>query len=295
MPRAVIFGVGGQTGHYVAALLRRRGMAVVGVDRHSSERPADVADFAAVYDIIRAADPQLVLHLAAQSTTRHEALFENQQTIVGGTWNVLEAVRRAAPAARVFIAGSGVQFANQGQPIDENTPFAPSSPYAVARISSVYAARYYRTLKINAYVGYLFHHESPLRPARHVSQMVARAAAAIAAGKEQFLKIGDLSVAKEWTFAGDMAQAIVTLLDQSELFEAVLGSGEAYTIAEWTAACFAAVGIDWKTHVCSVPGFVAEYRRLVSNPARMFSLGWRAQMAMPELAQLMVRSAAENL
>ncbi len=294
MRKAVIFGVGGQTGHYLAELLRQREVMVVGVGRHSGDELADVSAFGPVHEIIRDQRPDMVFHLAARSTTRHEALFDNHQAIAGGTWNILEAVRRAAPEARVFITGSGVQFVNQGRPIDEETAFAPSCPYAVSRIASVYTARYYRSLNLRIYVGYLFHHESPLRPSTHVSQIVAQAAAAIASGKQKYLELGDLSVAKEWTFARDTAAAMITLIHQDAVHEAVIGSGEAYSIEQWVAACFAAVDLDWRTVVRTIPGFIAEYPRLVSNPARIFQMGWRPVVSMPELATMMVGRAMQR-
>ena len=164
----------------------------------------------------------------------------------------------------------------------------PSSPYAVARIHSVYAARYYRRLGLAAYVGYLFHHESPHRPLAHVSQRVARAACAIATGTQTKLELGDLSVSKEWTYAGDVAEGIATLLEQDKVFEAVIGSGEAYTIEQWVETCFSAVGLDWRRHVSIIPGFVPEYKLLVSNPQRIFGLGWKPKTSFVELAKLMI-------
>ena len=204
------------------------------------------------------------------------------------TLNVLEAAHRHVPSARIFITGSGVQFANTGKPIDENTPFDASSQYAVARIHSVYAARYYRRIGLATYVGYLFHHESPHRPLAHVSQRVARAACAIANRTQTKLELGDLSVSKEWTFAGDVAEGIATLLEQDKVFEAVIGSGEAYTIEQWVETCFSAVGLDWRCHVSIIPDFVSEYKLLVSNPQRIFGLGWKPKIGFVELAKSMI-------
>ena len=147
--------------------------------------------------------PDYLFHLGANSTTRHEAIFDNHNAIVTGTLNVLEAVKRHCPDCRVFITGSGVQFRNEGRPISESDPFEASSAYAVARIQSVQAARYFRSLGIAAYVGYLFHHESPLRKPTHLSKMIATAART-----GEIITLGDISVRKEWTFAGDIARAM---------------------------------------------------------------------------------------
>jgi GDPmannose 4,6-dehydratase len=289
MAKAVIFGANGQTGTYLNEVLRRRGHAVVKSSRTGDIHSVDIADFKGVESLIATQRPDLIFHLAARSTTKHEALFENHNAISTGTVNVLEAARRHAPGARIFVTGSGVQFFNDGKPIDEEIPFEASSPYAVARIHSVYAARYYRRLGLATYVGYLFHHESPLRPLAHVSQKVARAACAISSGKEFKLELGDLSVSKEWTYAGDTAEGIATLLEQDQVFEAVIGSGEAYTIKQWVEACFQVLGLDWRDHVTVIPRFVPEYKLLVSNPQRIFGLGWKPEVTFSQLAKLMVQ------
>lgn len=291
MTTAIIFGGKGQTGYYLSQILASSGAKVIQASRSSKEWNVDVSDFVAVEEMIRAHRPDFVFHLAASSTTRHEALFDNHRAIASGALNILESVYRHAPGARVFITGSGVQFVNLGEPIDENTPFEASSPYSLARIHSVYAARYYRNKGLACYIGYLFHHDSPLRPAQHVSQKVALAVRAIAAGLQDTLEMGDLSVSKEWTFAGDVAEAISILVAQDRIFEAVIGSGEDFTIEQWIQACFSLKQLDWTQHVRQPPFFETEYKRLVSNPELIFSLGWRPKMQMQELARLMVEGA----
>ncbi len=290
MAKAIIFGASGQTGTYLGEVLDRRGYDVIKSSRTSSSCPVDIADFVGVERLIATQRPDLIFHLAARSTTRHEALFDNHSAISTGTLNVLEGAKRHVPGARVFITGSGVQFANLGKPINEETPFEASSPYSVARIHSVYAARYYRRLGLATYVGYLFHHESPLRPPVHVSQKVARAACAIASGTETKLELGDLTVTKEWTYAGDVAEGIVAMLQQDRVFEAVIGSGEGYTIEQWVETCFWTVGLDWRRHVSVIPGFLPEYKFLVSDPRRIFALGWKPKTSLSELAKLMINS-----
>ena len=210
--KAVVFGASGQDGYYLIEQLARRAVEAVGVSRSGEGRRGDVARLGDVEAILRDVRPQQIFHLAARSTTRHDALFENHETISTGTLNVLECARRDCPDARVFITGSGVQFRNDGAPIDEETPFEASSPYAVARIQSVYAARYYRSLGLKAYVGYLFHHDSPRRGASHLSALIAGAAQRIGAGSPEVLELGDVSVVKEWTFAGDVTEGMLALL-----------------------------------------------------------------------------------
>ena len=286
--KAIIFGASGQDGFYLSALLREKGIESIGVSRHGQSGKVDVSRFDEVERLIRDIQPDYVFHLAACSSTRHDVLFENHQTISSGALNVLESVRRHSPGARVFLAGSAVQFRNDGEIIDEATPFQASSPYAVARIQSVYAARYYRSLGIRAYVGYLFHHESPRRPPGHVSSMIADAARRIADGSDEILEIGDVSVEKEWTFAGDTVRAILTLVDQENVFETVIGSGEGHTIEAWLERCFGLIKRPWRDHVRLAVRFRPEYRRLVSRPALIHSLGWSPSVGLDELAALMV-------
>jgi GDPmannose 4,6-dehydratase len=286
--KALVFGAGGQDGHYLDALLRQEGIEAVGVSRSGPWRRGDVAKRADVDDAIRALRPDYVFHLAARSTTHHEAGFENHETISTGTLNVLESAYRHAPDARVFITGSGVQFHNTGEPIDEASPFEASSPYAVARIQSVYAARYYRTLGLRTFVGYLFHHESPLRKPSHMSMRIALAAQRIARDGHGRLEIGDTSVVKEWTFAGDVVQAMLSLVRQDKVSEVVIGSGEGHSIAEWLERCFALADLSWRDHVDLVPGFAVEYGRLVSRPDKLRALGWSPAVSFAALAEMLM-------
>jgi GDPmannose 4,6-dehydratase len=288
---AIIFGANGQDGHYLSELCKSQGIQVIGVSRSGGAwLKGDVADREQTDLLIKTHMPRYIFHLAANSTTRHDVLFENHETISTGVLNILEAVKRNCPDARVFITGSGVQFANTGAPISEKDEFEASSPYAVARIQSVYAARYYRSLGIKAYVGYLFHHESPFRKPNHVSKMIALAAKRIASGSDERLELGDISVKKEWTFAGDVVKGILTLVEEDEIFEAVIGSGVAYSIQDWLAACFKVIGKEWREYTRLREGFTPEYKQLISNPATMQSLGWAPTMQFSELAKLMVES-----
>ena len=152
MSTALIFGASGQDAYYLARLCEEAGTRLVGVSRSAGGDwlVGDVARREQVEALVREHRPGYIFHLAANSTTRHDALFENHETISTGALNVLEAARTLAPEARVFLSGSGLQFRNEGQPIAEDAPFDASSPYAVARIQSVYAARYYRRLGVRA-------------------------------------------------------------------------------------------------------------------------------------------------
>lgn len=286
--KALVFGANGQDGRYLIDELRARGVEAVGVSRNGPWQRGDVARREDVQAAVRAVRPSLIFQLAANSTTRHEALFENHEAISTGALNVLEEARLHCPEARVFLAGSAVQFENRGEPIDEDAPFQASSAYAVARIQSVYAARYFRSLGLRTYVGYLFHHDSPRRGPRHVAQMIASAARRIAAGSSEVLELADLSAVKEWTFAGDVVRAMLALVEQDEVTEAVIGSGEGHSIQEWVERCFAIAGCRWQEHVRARPVGPAASSRLVSRPVRIKSLGWSPQVGFDQLAAMMM-------
>ncbi len=291
MQTALIFGAGGQDGHYLSALCRARGITPAGCSRSAGDwMQGDVADHAFVTALVRERQPAYIFQLAANSTTRHDALFDNHAAISTGTINVLEAARQHTPQARIFIPGSGVMFKNAGLPISERDAFDAASPYAVARIHAVYAARYYRSLGLRVFVGHLFHHESPLRGPTHVSRMIADAARRAAAGNKEAIEIGDVTVEKEWTFAGDIVAGMLALASQDQIFEAVIGSGKTHSIGDWLTACFAPLALDWRDYVKPRSGFSPEYRRLVSDPATMMSLGWSPKMDIDELAAMMVKA-----
>lgn len=285
--KAIIFGANGQDGFYLGKILERRQIETVAVSRTRGDATGDAADWDFVEQLIKTVRPAYIFHFAADSTARHEAIFENHRAISTGTINILEAARRHSPESRIFLPGSALQFENLGAPVDENTPFAPTSAYAVARIYSVYAGRYFRSLGLKIYTGYLFNHDSPLRAARHVNQKIALAARNIRPGER--LEIGDPSVRKEFNFAADIMQAVWLLVNQERVFEAVIGSGKAHSIREWLELCFALAGKDWREYVEIREDYQPEYKTLVSNPSLIKSLGWEPKTGIKELAEMMVK------
>ena len=286
--KAVIFGISGQDGYYLEQLLTAQQIEVIGVSR-STDPSCDIRDYESVASLIEAHQPDYVFHLAADSTTRHQAIFANHQAIGTGTVNLLEAARLHAPQARIFLAGSAVQFFNDGTPINESTPFHSYSPYAAARIYSVYMARYYReTFGQMVYVGYLFNHDSPLRMVNHVNQKIVQAVLDIRGGKETSLEIGNLDVRKEFNFAGDIVAAMWQLVNQDMVFEAVIGCGTAYSIREWVSYCFQKVGLSWEEHTILREGYVPEYNILVSDSTLIRQLGWKPKTSFSQLADMML-------
>jgi GDPmannose 4,6-dehydratase len=288
--KAIIFGINGQDGFYLNELLTSEGIEVTGVSRSANTNyvQGDVQQMDLVTALITKIQPDYVFHLAANSTTRHEALFENHETISTGTFNILEAVFKFSKHTRVFLSGSAVQFENNGSPINEQTAFAALSPYAVSRIQSVYAGRYYRSLGVQVYVGYFFHHDSPLRTGRHINQQIAMAVKRIAEGSNEKIEIGNISVQKEFNFAGDMMKAVWILVNQNHVHEAVIGSGKAYSIEDWLILCFKKINKDWKDFIIEKKDFIPEYDILVSDPMLIKSIGWQPEYDIQQLIGLML-------
>ena len=287
--KAIIFGSNGQDGYYLCKLLERENIEFIRISRNGDAVHGDVSDYGFVEGQIREYQPTHVFHFAAQSTTQHHALFENHQTICTGTLNILEAVKLYCPNAKVFISGSAMQFKNNGLPIDEQTPFEGSSPYAVARIQSVYSARYYRDkCGIQVYVGYFFNHDSPLRTEQHVNQKIVKAINRIHAGSSEKLELGNIDVKKEFNYAGDVVEAVWKLVNQDIVLEAVIGCGKAYKIKDWVEYCFNTINRKWQEHVRVNENYATEYEVLVSNPKILKSLGWEPKVSFHQLADLMM-------
>ena len=288
MKTAIIFGANGQDGYYLDQLLQQKGIRVTGISRSGNWIHSDISNYEEVKTLVQQNKPDYIFHLAANSTTRHDVLFEHHATISTGTLNILEAVKLFSPGTKVFLSGSGLQFRNDGHAIKETDPFEATSTYAVSRIQSVYAARYYRSLGIQTYFGYFFNHESPMRPERHMSKKIACAVQRIAKGSNEKIEIGDISVKKEWTYAGDVVNGIFTLVEQDDVTEATIGSGLAYSIEQWLEECFGLINKNWKDHVTEREGFVSEYDVLVADPSTLFSLGWKPEVSFSSLAKMMV-------
>lgn len=289
--KALIFGSNGQDGYYLSALLKKNKIEVMESSRKSGNFQGDVSNYAFVDELIKSYKPTYVFHLAANSSTRHETLFDNHLAISTGTLNILEAVRLNSPSTKVFLSGSAMQFQNQGNPISESSPFEASSPYSLARIHSVYAGRYYRkTFGIEVYCGYFFNHDSPLRSERHVNQKIVKAVKRIQSGSNEVLELGNIEVKKEFSYAGDIVEAIWVLVNQNKVFEVVIGSGKAYSIKDWVEYCFNKINKKWEDHVLIKKDFIPEYNILVSDPSLLKSLGWKPEVDFQKLANIMMEA-----
>jgi len=286
---AIIFGAGGQDGYYLAKLLAEKKIEVTGVSRQKGFVNINMGDYKEVSELISLHKPVYIFHFAANSTTSHEAIFENHSTIATGTLHILESVKNLSPHTKVFISGSGLQFKNENKPIKETDPFEARDAYSVSRIQSAYAARYFRTLGIHAYIGYFFNHDSPLRTERHMTKKISEAAKRIGAGSNEKLVIGNIDVIKEYAYAGDIVKGVWTFMNQEGIPEANISSGRGYSIRDWLVACFAAVNKKWEDYVVIKKDFIPDYQKLVSDPALIFSLGWQPETSFDELAKIMMR------
>ena len=286
--KAIIFGISGQDGYYLSSLLQREGIEVIGSSRTQGAK-GDIGDLFFVESLIKENKPDYIFHLAAESSTKHQHLFQNHNSISTGTINILESCRLHSPESRIFLAGSAMQFENNGSPISESTPFSASSPYALARIQSTYAGRYYRdSFGMKVYVGFLFNHDSHRRSEDHINQKIVRTIQKIKRGENIKLEIGNPDVRKEFNFAGDIVEAIWTLVNQEKISECIIGSGESFSIKDWIDECFSITGIDQEGHVCSIENFSSEYKNLVSDPKIIKGIGWSPKINFKNLARKMM-------
>ena len=288
--KAIIFGANGQDGYYLNKLLQQKGVIVIGVSRSGDFLKSDISNFEVTSTLIKTEKPDFIFHLAANSTTRHDALFENHQTIATGTLNILESVKQFSPHTKVFISGSGLQFLNTGNPIKETDLFVANDAYSISRIQSVFAARYFRSLDIKVYVGYFFNHDSPSRSERHVTKMISETAKRIAAGSVEKLEIGDMSVIKEWSYAGDIVEGIWLLVNQDKIFEANISSGMGYSIQEWIVECFSLINKNYEDYIVVNHNFVSIYKKLVSTNDLIVSIGYKPLIDFKHLVKLMMKS-----
>lgn len=286
---ALIFGVNGQDGYYLSKLLRRNHIDVIGISRSIGDIIGDISDSEFVKFLLQKYQPKYIFHFAANSTTHFSGLRDNQQAIVEGTLNLLENARLYCPAAKIFLSGSALQFENKGIPIDETTPFFGNNPYSIARIHSSGMGRYYRNhFGMKVYIGYFFNHDSALRSEKHVNQKIAACVQRIAKGSTEKLVLGNIEVKKEFNYAGDIVEALWVLVNQNQVFEAVLGCGQAYQIKDWLNACFTLIGKSWQDYVTIEKEYEPEYHILVSNPRLIKSLNWAPKVSFDKLADLMV-------
>ncbi len=286
----VIFGGGGQDGVFLNKLLVSQGYEVLPFTHKGGEigPPLDVSAFDRVEAVIQKHHPNIVFHLAAKSSTSHEFILENHRTIVDGTLAIMEAVDRHCPNTKVFLASSALVFKNEGHPISEEHELESDSAYAMARLEALQIARYYRHRGRQVYVGFLFNHESHLRPPHSVVRKIVKGVVDIHLSMQSSLSIGNPDVVKEWMWPGDAVAAMLILINQDDIFEACIGDGIGRSVRDYAIACSDVVGISLDNCLVEIPGYKAEYQALVSDPGRIKSLGWTPKVTMQDLAKRMV-------
>lgn len=289
MAKAIIFGISGQDGYYLHKLLLGQGIEVIGVSRQNRNYTiGEISDRFFVENLIRKHQPDFIFHFAANSTTNHQAIFDNYDAISTGTLSILESVYNHSPKTKIFLSGSGLQFVNTGHPIIETDPFTSNSSYALTRNQSILTARYYRSLGLSIYIGYLFNHDSPLRTERHVNQKIIQAFKRVANGSNEKLALLNINSRKEFGFAGDIVNAIWALISNETIFEAVIGTGIDYSIEDWLNICENYFSLSWKKIITFDNS--DEYKILVSDPSTIKSMGWEPQINIENLAKIMIES-----
>ena len=310
--RALITGVTGQDGSYLAELLLNEGYEVIGMVRRSStvtfERishiedrltlvAGDLFDEVSMIGILRDHRPSEVYNLAAQSfvqTSWSQPVLTGETTALGVT-RVLDAIRTVDPEIRFYQASSSEMFGKvQEVPQRESTPFYPRSPYGVAKVYGHWITVNYReSYNLHASSGILFNHESPRRGLEFVTRKVTHGVARIAAGIDKTLALGNLDAQRDWGFAADYVRAMWLMLQQDEPDDYVVATGETHSVRELVELSFAAAGLDWEKHVVIDEKFLrpAEVDLLVGDPSKSEKvLGWHRQVDFPTLVQMMVEA-----
>lgn len=316
MKKALITGITGQDGSYLADFLFNKGYEIHGIIRRSSSlnqsridhlyqdahQPdvrfflhyGDLADSEQLTDLIYNVKPDEIYHLGAQSHVRVSFdLPEYTSDITGlGTTRVLESLRRSGVKARFYQASSSEMFGAAHPPQSEDTPFHPRSPYAIAKVYAYWMARNYREgYNLFACNGILFNHESPRRGETFVTRKISRSLARIKAGKEKFLYLGNLDAKRDWGFAPEYVEAMWLILQQDAPDDYVIGTGESHSVREFVVESFAYAGLDWEKHVKIDPRYYrpteVEYLHADASKART-KLGWRPRVSFQELVRIMI-------
>jgi len=296
---ALICGIGGQDGSYLAKFLLEKNYQVIGTSRnpraaltgnlakldiaqHIHCIPMESADSHSVTSAINLSKPDEVYYLAGESSVARSFTdpIGTFQNVTLGIIYLLEAVKQFEKPVRIFNAGSSDCFGDtSGLVADESTPFKPVSPYAIAKSSAYWLTSQYRqSYGIYACTGILFNHESPLRPAHFVTQKIVQAAKEIAAGRQSQLTLGRLDIARDWGWAPEYVEAMWLMLQQDFPQDFVIATGTTMTLMDFVEAAFKQVNLDWHSHVIQDPEFMRPTDILVSsaNINRIAqSLGWR--------------------
>lgn len=313
-PTALICGVSGQDGSYLAQLLLDKGYEVFGTSRDTQgssfsnlqklgikDRITYISmvpeDFRSVLVALRKSQPDEIYYLAGQSSVglSFEQPAETIQSITLGTLNMLEGCRMMDQKIKIYHAGSGECFGDtQGKPANETTPFYPMSPYAVAKSSAYWLVNNYRdAYGLFACTGILFNHESPLRPERFVTQKIIRAVKRIAQGSHEKLKLGRLDIARDWGWAPEYVEAMWLMLQQEQPQDFVIATGTTITLEEFVKTAFEQANLNWQDHVVQDPSLFrpTDFAIGRADPSNALkALGWKASTYGAKVVEKMYQS-----
>ena len=310
---ALIFGISGQDGAYLAELLLNKGYIVHGTSRDAeitsfkslkligikdkiNFHSVSLNDFRSILKVIEKVMPQEIYNLAGQSSVglSFEQPLETLESIANATINILEAIRFLDLDYKFYNAGSSECFGDTGnQPADENTPFRPKSPYGVAKASAYWqVANYRESYDLFACSGILFNHESVLRPTRFVTRKICQSAAKIALGKQKTLELGNLSIKRDWGWAPEYVEAMWKMLQQDEPEDYVIATGKIYGLSDFVKEAFAALNLNWENYVV-INDFLKRPSEIKSGfgcPKKAkLKLNWSAKTFMPEIAGIIAK------
>ncbi len=312
MKRALICGISGQDGAYLALLLLTRGYEVFGTSRDAqmssfqnlralgirgNVRLESMApnDFRSVLQVLTKVRPDEVYNLAGQSSVglSFQQPVETLESISVGTLNLLEAIRFSGQPVKLYNAGSSESFGNtDGARAAETTPFHPRSPYGVAKAAAFWEiANYREAYGLFACSGILFNHESPLRPERFVTRKIIAAACRIAAGSREKLRLGNISIQRDWGWAPEYVEAMWRMLQQDQADDFVIATGETHSLEDFVDAAFSQAGLFWQDHVEIDPELLrpADLEIGRADPAKaMKVLGWQAHYRMRDVVRMMI-------
>ncbi|MGL5804145.1 MAG: GDP-mannose 4,6-dehydratase [Xenococcaceae cyanobacterium] len=314
MKKALICGVSGQDGAYLAKLLLEKGYFVCGTSRDAQVSPfrnllrlgireqvklesLALNDFRSVLQVLRKIEPDEIYNLAGQSSVglSFEQPVETLESIATGTLNLLEAIRFIGKPIKMYNAGSSECYGDIGdRAADEDTPFRPRSPYAVAKATAFWeVANYREAYGIFACSGILFNHDSPLRPERFVTQKIVGGACRIARGNKEKLHLGNISVQRDWGWAPEYVEAMHLMLQQDEPEDFTIATGETHSLQELVIEAFSCVGLNWQDHVVTDSSLLRPTELAVSrgNPVKAKQkLGWFAKYKMHDVVKMMVEA-----
>jgi len=314
---ALITGITGQDGSYLAEFLLEKGYKVYGMVRRSSSdqferlahlqdrielREGDLLDQLSIITLLHSIEPQEIYNLAAQSfvpTSWEQPILTSEATALGVT-RMLEAIRVVDRSIRFYQASSSEMFGKvRESPQNERTPFYPRSPYGVAKVYGHYITVNYReSYGLFAVSGILFNHESPRRGKQFVTRKITHGAARIKLGLARELRLGNLDAKRDWGFAGDYVEAMWMMMQHRTAEDFVIATGETHTVRDLCEVAFARVGLDWRKHVVVDPSHVrpAEVDLLIGDAAKARrDLGWHQKVKFKELVEMMVDADLQGL